>query len=79
MWAPLSVQCTIDVALMPVDDTDQMLACTFAGRNAPELVCGVGEKGLELGKIVGFPIAVDSHSVVVESSICSLLGERRPA
>src|SRR5271157_846638 len=38
-----------DVALMPVNDIDQMLAHVFAGRNASDLVCGVGQKGLELG------------------------------
>ncbi len=41
-----------DVALLPVNDIDQMLAHVFAGRNASDLICGVGQKGLELSTIL---------------------------
>ena len=41
-----------DVALVPADDADQMLPHVFAGRNAADLVGGVGQKGLELGAVL---------------------------
>ena len=41
-----------DVTLMPVNGIDQMLAHVFAGRNASDLVCGVGQRGLELGTVL---------------------------
>src|SRR5271157_664717 len=53
-----------DVALMPVNDTDQMLAHVFAGRNASDLVCGVGQKGLELGTVLALTSQVRRASPI---------------
>ena len=49
--APLALQVMSDVALMPANVTDQMLAHIFAGRNASYLVRWVGQKGIELGAV----------------------------
>src|SRR5271157_657047 len=51
-------------ALMPVNDTDQMLAHVFAGRNASDLVCGVGQKSLELGTVLALTSQVRRTSPI---------------
>src|SRR5262249_48239297 len=47
--APLALQGMLDVAGVLADHADQMLTRVFAGRNASDLVGGVGQKRLELG------------------------------
>ena len=45
--SPLALQRVFDVALLPVDDVDQMLASVFAGRNASDLMVFVNPEFVE--------------------------------